>query len=354
MYRPAWSDPLANSPPLHHPVPQHVSIVPQLRSPPPPTLHGQGSQQDTQGGQRGAYGYSQSPLQSLDSGVGSMHPAFGSILNDPTAQLGFQVGQNAVIAGQEYVQYNFNRYLNTSATKHYFNVSNTYVLAKLAVILFPWRHRPWLRQQSHTTQSSLDPNSCTTVEFLPPRRDVNSPDMYIPLMAFVTYILVFALIAGLNGRFEPQMLGITFSNAAMVVGLELAVLLLGRYILSITSKSQIYEFVAYSGYKFVGISFTISISTILASGSGRGLVGWTVFAYTFLANALFLLRSLKYVFLPSENSAGNPGTQIIARSQRKRRSQFLVTYSYLVQFASMLWLSSIDINSPIKGGRGGK
>lgn len=104
MERPTYSVPPAHTPPLHHPVPQHVSTVPQLRSPPPP--YGQGSQQNAQGGQQGAYGYNHSVPQSSDSGRGCMHPAFGSFMNDPTAQLGFQVGQSAVTAGQEYVQQN--------------------------------------------------------------------------------------------------------------------------------------------------------------------------------------------------------------------------------------------------------
>lgn len=102
MQRPSYAVPPANSPPLHHPVPQHVSTVPQLRSPPPP--YGLGSQQNTQGGS-GGYGYGQSPPQG-STGGGSMHPAFGSFISDPTAQMGFQVGQSAVMAGQEYMQQN--------------------------------------------------------------------------------------------------------------------------------------------------------------------------------------------------------------------------------------------------------
>lgn len=35
-----------------------------------------------------------------------MHPAFGGFMNDPTAQLGFQMGKTAVDAGQQYVEQN--------------------------------------------------------------------------------------------------------------------------------------------------------------------------------------------------------------------------------------------------------
>lgn len=112
-------------------------------------------------------------------------------------------------------------------------------------------------------------------------------------MAFVTYILLSTLIAGLNGAFEPQLLGITFSNASVIILLELVVLWLGRYFLNISSESQIYDLVAYSGYKFVGIIVTVGVSSVVNAGSGSsgtgGWVGWTVFGYTFMANAFFLV-----------------------------------------------------------------
>lgn len=114
--------------------------------------------------------------------------------------------------------------------------------------------------------------------------------MYIPVMAFVTYILLSTLIAGLNGKFEPQLLGITFSNASVIIVLELLVLWLGRYFLNINSESQIYDLVAYSGYKFVGVIVTVGVSSIVNAGSGTGgWVGWAVFGYTFMANAFFLV-----------------------------------------------------------------
>lgn len=69
--------------------------------------------------------------------------------------------------------YQVNRWVNFSALKHYFNVSNSYVVNKLFLVLFPWRHKPWSRKQTvgPTGQEGW---------YLPPRDDINSPDMYIP------------------------------------------------------------------------------------------------------------------------------------------------------------------------------
>jgi len=35
-----------------------------------------------------------------------------------------------------------------------------------------------------------------TSQFLPPRDDLNAPDLYIPVMAFITFILLFAIQKG--------------------------------------------------------------------------------------------------------------------------------------------------------------
>lgn len=43
---------------------------------------------------------------SSSSGGGSFAPNFGGFMNDPTAQMGYQIGKSAVMAGQEYVDQN--------------------------------------------------------------------------------------------------------------------------------------------------------------------------------------------------------------------------------------------------------
>jgi len=84
------------SPPLHHPVPQHVSTVPQLRSPPPPPGSAQSHQQ----------GYGGTPYQQQGGSAGNVFGAYGQFMNDPTAQVAAQFGQTAFKHGQEYVEQN--------------------------------------------------------------------------------------------------------------------------------------------------------------------------------------------------------------------------------------------------------
>jgi hypothetical protein len=108
--------------------------------------------------------------------------------------------------------------------------------------------------------------------------------MYIPLMSFVTYILLSALLYGLSGTFHPELLGYTASSALGAVVFELVGLRLGCYLLNI-GNSQLLDLVAYSGYKFVGIIISIAATSLF----GKGWFSWLVFAYCYSAQAFFLV-----------------------------------------------------------------
>jgi hypothetical protein len=72
-----------------------------LRSPPPPAPQ---SQPPPQQQHQQSYGY---PQQTAQGGASAYtHPAFGGFINDSTAQMGFQVGKSAMMAGQEYMEQN--------------------------------------------------------------------------------------------------------------------------------------------------------------------------------------------------------------------------------------------------------
>jgi protein transport protein YIF1 len=172
-------------PPLRHPVPTHPAYIPE----PPPT---------PQGYQR----YSSSPIPTYVSPYTTPfqqpslipQPDFAAWgMNDATAQFGMQLGHSAVAAGQDYVQRNvhFNLYISfplndeslqfgtmfpSTTIKHHFNVSNSYVIHKIKLVLFPWTHKPWSRRLRRSEQGQS--------EWQSPREDINSPDLYIPGTSF--------------------------------------------------------------------------------------------------------------------------------------------------------------------------
>lgn len=164
--------------------------------------------------------------------------------------------------------------------KPFFAVTNSYVVRKLYILLNPWRHHPWSRH-STARASAAHPGSSETI-YLPPREDINAPDMYLPVMSFITYILVSVLTYGLSGSFHPEQLGYTATTASSAVAFELLGLKLGCYLLNI-SNSQLLDLAAYSGYKFLGCTISIISTSLL----GNGWLNWAVFAYLFMANAFF-------------------------------------------------------------------
>jgi protein transport protein YIF1 len=77
-----------------------------MRSPPPPVSQ---QQQTTN-----SYGNPYQPQQPGQAATGAFGPGFGGFINDPTAQMGFQVGKGVAKAGQDYVEQNVSHPLNTA------------------------------------------------------------------------------------------------------------------------------------------------------------------------------------------------------------------------------------------------
>ena len=107
------------------------------------------------------------------------------------AGMGMPFGANdafsrqALSAGSAYLDAHLSQYagqlqLRTryARVKQHFNVSNGYVLRKLRLVLWPWRHRPWSRQVTRNAVTGV------VEAYKPPRDDVNSPDLYIPGAVF--------------------------------------------------------------------------------------------------------------------------------------------------------------------------
>ncbi|RDB30741.1 Protein transport protein yif1 [Hypsizygus marmoreus] len=345
-------------PPLRHPVPTHPAYIPE---PPPTPVSPQGYQRyssspgppppQQQQQQHHAYAshhvpaytspfqHSQPPgppppphQQQQQHHIPAPQPDFAAWgMNDATAQFGMQLGHSAVAAGQDYVQRNFGTIFPSTTLKHHFNVSNSYVIYKLKLVLFPWLHKPWARKVRRSEQGQA-------TEWQSPREDLNSPDLYIPLMAFVTYILLCALLAGLQKQFHTKVLGEAASRALIVVILDLAFVKLGCYFLNVQGSSQVVDLIAYGGYKFVGVIFTLLASFL----HFPSILNTLVFIYAFLANAFFLLRSLRSVVLPdpSLQLASNPNptsTATLTSAARRRR----ITFLFLEAVCQVLYMGAL-------------
>ncbi|KAI9298847.1 ER to Golgi transporter Yif1 [Neoconidiobolus thromboides FSU 785] len=247
---------------------------------------------------------------------------FSQFQNSAAAQLGVQLGQNAMQAGSKYMEQNVGRFINIPKLKHYFNVSNGYVLNKLRLLLFPFSHKSWSRKLRTTENNGQIESYC------PPREDINAPDLYIPVTAFVTYILVVGVAAG-RESFKPELLGKTASTALGVIFFEVMLLKLGCYLFSVTSDTQLLDLISYCGYKFIGIIVSILVGKLAFEYKW---IFYVAFIYTCMATGFFLLRSLRHIVLPeSSMSVGN--------AFRKRRVNLLFGIAAIQLFSC--WLLTV-------------
>uniref|UniRef100_A0A670ZRS4 Protein YIF1 n=1 Tax=Pseudonaja textilis TaxID=8673 RepID=A0A670ZRS4_PSETE len=169
----------------------------------------------------------------------------------------------------------------------YFAVDTRYVGQKLARLLFPFGHQDWqVRYQQ-------DPP-------VAPRFDVNAPDLYIPVMAFITYLLVAGLALGTQNRFSPDLLGLLASSTLAWLILEVLAILIGLYLAAVNTELTPIDLIAFSGYKYVGMIAGLLAGLLFGKTGYYMLLGWccvTVF--------VFMIRSLRLKIL-SEATEGVP------------------------------------------------
>ncbi|RCK62596.1 Protein transport protein yif1 [Candida viswanathii] len=243
-----------------------------------------------------------------------------NFLNDPAAALASQFARSGFELSNQYIQENFGNIQGD--IKYYFQVSNSYVFRKVLLILMPYQHKDWNRVATKDT----GPN-----QFLPPTLDVNAPDLYIPLMSFVTYILLWAAFQGLNGDFHPQLFGYLASQTLAFSILDVAIFKTGLYLLN-CPQSKIYDIISVSGYKYVSIVVLLCVKHLV--GAYLGSFYYLIVLALIASLSIFLMRSLRFLILPQSNSMNNT----ITSKQRKIRIQFLFVYSVIIQGLIILYM----------------
>ncbi|TPX47395.1 hypothetical protein SeMB42_g03333 [Synchytrium endobioticum] len=202
-------------------------------------------------------------------------------------QIGLQFTNQALQQGQQMVSQNINRWINIPYLKYYFNVNNIYVASKLQVLLFPYRHKSWARLVKRSEHDGHMEG------YKSPREDINAPDLYIPSMSFVTYILLVGILMGQQDKFHPEVLGISSTTALLVVIFEILFVKLGCYLLNVAGDVPWLDMIAYCGYQFVGLIFVE-----MARLTSPPWVVYVTFAYTMISFGFFVLRSLRYIVQP--------------------------------------------------------
>lgn len=138
--------------------------------------------------------------------------------------------------------------------KVYFDVTNSYVLHKLKIILFPFllKEEQWKRGQTQQQEVAFGANGADQDEedLFTPRNDLQAPDLYIPLMSFVTFVMITGYHHGQSNEFSSEKLTYVFSKTMFLWTFE-ALVLKGLFACFNFGSPNFFELVAYTGYKFV-------------------------------------------------------------------------------------------------------
>lgn len=223
-------------------------------------------------------------------------------------------GEKILGSSSEYVQSNISRFF--ADPQYYFQVNDDYVRNKLKVVLFPFLHR------GHWTR--ITEPMAGKLSYKPPIYDINAPDLYIPVMAFLSYVTLGGLILGLNGKFQPEVVNWLFMKA--LVGWFLQVMLLKLSLFSLSSgEAPLLDVVAYAGYAFTGVSLAV-LGRLLWGPAYYVLLPWTC-----LCMGVFLVKTMKRVLYAE------------VRSYDSSKHHLLLLFIALAQFPLFIWLGNISI-----------
>jgi len=242
------------------------------------------------------------------------------LAQNPVASLGFQMGRDFVekrIGGV----YSWLRLHNL---KYYFAVNNSYVLKKMKILLCPFVHKKWARKHglhSHDTPESASashpslPQPTPDYPFRVPMHDVNAPDLYLPMMALITYTLLIAFLHGTNGKFTPEVFNKTAWLAFITIIMEVVLFKVGMWLMGIggnnASGLHLVDMMAYAGYKYVNVIISVLLGSMFGS-----LISWVAFLYLAACNGFFMIRTLARALsptvvtdpasMPSDNASNAP------------------------------------------------
>ncbi|XP_020691386.1 protein YIF1B-B [Dendrobium catenatum] len=264
----------------------------------------------TMGGQTGVTGTPQNPQPNP---FGNTFYGAGSGL----IRSGLEAyGERFLGSSSEFMQSNISRYF--SNPQYYFQVNDQYVRNKLKVVLFPFLHR------GHWTRITEPVGG--RLSYKPPVYDINAPDLYIPLMAFGTYIILAGFSLGLMGRFSPEALSLQFTRG--LVGWVLQVMLLKGLLYSLGSgEAPLFDIVAYGGYAYTGICIGV-LARLCWSYSY-----YFVMPLMSLCMGVFLVKTMKRVLF----------SEMRTYEKRSSRQHYVLLFMALAQFPLFFWLGNLGL-----------
>ncbi|KAK2847138.1 hypothetical protein Q5P01_010137 [Channa striata] len=239
-----------------------------------------------------------------------------SLLSDPMSNLAMAYGSSLASQGREMVDKNLDRFIPISKLKYYFAVDTVYVGKKLGLLIFPYMHENWEVSYQQDTPVA-------------PRFDVNAPDLYIPAMSFITYVLVAGVALGTQNRFSPELLGVQASSALVWLIMEVLVVLLSLYLVTVNTDLTTIDLLAFSGYKYVGMIVGIVAGLLFGRAAYYLSLLWCC-----VAIFVFTIRTLRLKLLSEAAAEGK-----LVRGTRNQLRMYLTMSIAAAQPIFMYWLT---------------
>lgn len=293
---------LADMDPNAYPPPPPPADM-NLNSYPPPPPPQQQANMDPNNPYAQSMSYAQAPQQPQQQMAGQFSPG-SYFIADPMI----------AAAGQQFIgQYSQNLVHNTGGwidrnLRPLFAVDDSYVIKKLGFVMFPFIQKRW-----HANQES-------------PKENLVQPDLYIPLMSFMTYVLAASYMLGLKDKFSPEQLGIISSSALGCLALEVTLMVVLFNVFNVKTWYSFLHYISFCGYKFVPIIAAMFISLFLTRTSYYIMIG-----YATLALGFYLMKSFHVAIESSSHDNFD--------HKASRTGIYLVAVFCLLQPLFMFWLS---------------
>ncbi|CAD7950782.1 unnamed protein product [Amoebophrya sp. A120] len=179
-------------------------------------------------------------------------------INNPMASMAMSAGVDQVAKNATVLT----RYLPSfDYFRSYFAVNHMYVLRKLGILVFPFK-KGKVDTQPDDSHLGLRPNHDKPdgegQQIVVLKSNVDDPELYVPSMGALTYLVLITLHMALTDQFHPDVFTTTIKWCVVVATLENGI---GRLVfLTINSSVSLIDLVAFNGYKYV----TLSVLSLLA------------------------------------------------------------------------------------------
>ena len=271
------------------------------------------------------------PGQSTQAGGGGRE-FIDSAMQNPLTQVGMQFVQSNVARNVS------GALVAVEGLRYHFAVSNAYVRNKLSRLLFPYMTREFRRVNANAVADAagrLSVPDASGTAYAAPSHDVNAPDLYIPTMAFITFVLSSGIAKMARSSFHPENL-VTISSSAVLLQLIEIGALKGAFMGLSADSVPVLDLLSYTSYKYVGLT----INTLAGVVLGKNIY-YLFLVYTGCSMAYFFINTLlPIVVYETRNLApGLPAPAISPQAKSQRIN--VVGIAGIAQIFLMWLLSSI-------------